>query len=95
MWRVSDLVVDPVCRTASRGGHSISLTRTEFDLLVMLLRHTGQVLSRRQLLEGVWGAEIHDPNAVEFQISVLRRKLEAHGPRLIHTVRSVGYVLRA
>jgi two-component system OmpR family response regulator len=77
-----------------REGQPVSLTATEFRLLVTLLRHPGQVLSKRQLLELVWGFDDYDANVVEVQVSALRRKLEVLGPRLIHTVRGVGYVAR-
>jgi DNA-binding response OmpR family regulator len=73
---------------------SIDLTRTEFDLLVQLGRHPDRVLSKTQLLASVWGFDSYDVNVVEVHISALRRKLEEHGPRIIHTVRGAGYRLR-
>lgn len=91
---VADLVVDELGRTATRAGTTLALTTTEFTVLVTLVRHRGMVLSKDQLLELVWGWEVEDPNVVERQISALRRKLEALGPRLIRTVRGAGYVLR-
>ncbi|HEX2027819.1 MAG TPA: response regulator transcription factor [Nitriliruptorales bacterium] len=93
-WQVGDLVVDEAARTAVRNGHVLDLTRTEFDLLVALGQHAGRVLSKTQLLATVWGFEEFDPNLVEVHISALRRKLEQHGPRLVQTVRGVGYTLR-
>ena len=66
----------------------------EFDLLVTLGRNAGRVLSKGQLLADVWGFADYDPNVVEVAMSALRRKLESHGPRLVHTLRGVGYVLR-
>jgi DNA-binding response OmpR family regulator len=90
----SDLCVDPRSRRVLRAGSEIELTRTEFDLLDILLRHQGQILSKQQLLAQVWGFDAFDPNVVEVHISALRRKLEVLGPRLVHTVRSVGYILR-
>jgi DNA-binding response OmpR family regulator len=93
-WQVGDLVVDDGARTVVRGGVPLELTRTEYDLLVMLVQHVGRVLSKTQLLTQVWGFDAYDPNLVEVHMSALRRKLEATGPRLIHTVRGAGYVLR-
>lgn len=91
---IADLEIDEDGRTASRNGSRLDLTRTEFDLLVALVSHRGRVLSKTQLLSQVWEFDEYDPNLVEVYISNLRRKLEAHGSRLIHTVRGVGYVLR-
>jgi DNA-binding response OmpR family regulator len=89
-----DLVVDDGSRTVSRSDVPIDLTRTEYDLLLALLRHPDQVLTRQQLLVQVWGFDAYDSNVVEVHLGALRRKLEANGPRIIHTVRGVGYVLR-
>jgi DNA-binding response OmpR family regulator len=94
-WQVGDLVVDEEAWTAVRGDRTLELTRTEFDLLVALGAKPGRVLSKTQLLSTVWGVEVYDPNLVEVHVSSLRRKLEAEGqPRLVHTVRGAGYVLR-
>jgi two-component system, OmpR family, response regulator len=93
-WQVGDVVVDEATRRVHRNGGTIDLTRTEFDLLVSLGRHPDRVLSKTQLLASVWGFESYDVNVVEVHISALRRKLEEHGPRLIHTVRGAGYRLR-
>lgn len=94
-WQVGDLVVDEEAWTAVRGDRTLELTRTEFDLLVALGAKPGRVLSKTQLLSTVWGMEVYDPNLVEVHVSSLRRKLEAEGqPRLVHTVRGAGYVLR-
>lgn len=93
--RLGDLVVDDASRSVRRADHEIDLTRTEYDLLSVLSRNPGQVLSKRQLLVHVWGLDAVDGNVVEVHMSALRRKLEAHGPRLLHTVRGVGFVLRA
>lgn len=90
----ADVMVDLDGHEVRRDGQTVSLTSTEFRLLVTLLRHPHQVLSKRQLLELVWGFDDYDANVVEVQISALRRKLEACGPRFIHTVRGVGYVVR-
>jgi two-component system OmpR family response regulator len=93
-WQVADLLVDDGARSVARGGVSIELTRTEYDLLAMLAQNVGAVLSKTQLLTKVWGFDAYDTNLVEVHMSALRRKLEATGPRLIHTVRGAGYVLR-
>ena len=92
----ADLVLDPDTRDVHRGGRGISLTRTEFSLLELLLANPRRVLSRAQILEQVWGYDFATTgNALEVYIGYLRRKTEAAGePRLIHTVRGVGYVLR-
>jgi two-component system response regulator MprA len=92
----ADLSLDPSTHEAWRGDMSLSLTVTEFNLLHLLLRHPRQVLERKQILDDVWGYDFegHD-NVLEIYISYLRKKLEAGGrPRLIQTVRGVGYVLR-
>jgi len=92
----SDLSLDPVTREVTRGARSISLTRTEFSLLEMLIHNPRRVLSRSRILEEVWGFDFPTSgNALEVYVGYLRRKTEAEGePRLIHTVRGVGYVLR-
>ena len=93
--QVGDIVIDDAGRTVSRAGVQLDLTRMEHDLLVMLAQHVGKVLSKTQLLSQVWGFDAYDINLVEVHMSALRRKLESQGPRLIHTVRGAGYVLRA
>jgi two-component system, OmpR family, response regulator len=93
--QVGDLVVDHETRVVVRAGRPLEMTRTEYELLTMLMLHTGKVLSKTQLLTQVWGFDAYDPNLVEVHMSALRRKLEAAGPRLIHTVRGAGYVMRA
>ncbi|MCA9710106.1 MAG: response regulator transcription factor [Myxococcales bacterium] len=92
----ADLTLDPVTREVTRGTRSISLTRTEFALLEMLIANPRRVLTRSRILEEVWGFDFPTSgNALEVYIGYLRRKTEAEGePRLIHTVRGVGYVLR-
>jgi DNA-binding response OmpR family regulator len=94
IWRFDDLVIDDGAHTVERDGAPVELTRTEYDLLAALARRPGQVFSKTQLLAQVWGFEAFDQNLVEVHVSALRRKLEAHGSRLIQTVRGVGYVLR-
>ena len=88
-----DLRLDPARRLASRGGAELDLTRREFDLLEAFMRHPGLVLSRHQLLEQVWGYDWEaDGNVVDVFVGYLRRKLGE--PRVIQTVRGVGFVLR-
>ncbi len=93
---VSDLTLDPAARTVERGERTVELTRREFELLEVFARNPGIVLSRERLLELVWGYDWPaDGNVVDVFVSYLRRKLEAGGePRLIQTVRGVGFVLR-
>lgn len=93
-WVVQDLVVDESTFHAERGGVAIALTATEFRLLNVFLRNRSRTLSKRQLLALAWDSSDYDPNVVERHVSALRRKLEAHGPRLIHTVHGFGYTLR-
>jgi two-component system response regulator MprA len=92
----ADLCLEPDTRDVRRGDRPISLTRTEFSLLELLLTNPRRVLTRAQILEQVWGYDFPTTgNALEVYIGYLRRKTEAEGePRLIHTVRGVGYVLR-
>lgn len=94
--RAHGLVIDPAARTAEREGRPLELTRREFELLEVLTRNAGLVLTRDQLLERVWGYDFDvRTDAVDTFVSYLRRKLEAGGrPRLVHTVRGVGFVLR-
>jgi len=94
--RVGDLRIDPARRQVARAGRDIELTRREFELLDEPGRHAGMVLSRPQLLQSVWGYDFEvDGNVVDVFVGYLRRKLEADDePRMIHTVRGVGFVLR-
>ena len=91
-----DLTMNPQTRDVRRGDRSISLTRTEFALLQLLMQNPRVVLARQTILEEVWGYDFPTSgNALEVYIGYLRRKTEAGGEaRLIHTVRGVGYVLR-
>jgi two-component system, OmpR family, response regulator MprA len=94
--RVADLMLNPDTHEVSRGDRKIELTQREFELLEYLMRNERLVISRQKLLDEVWG---YDPfsitNTIEVFVSNLRRKLEAGGePRLLHTVRGAGYVLR-
>ena len=94
--RFADVVLDPSAFEARRGDRSISLTRMEFRLLELLMEHPRQVLPRAVILDRVWGYDFGETsNSLEVYVGYLRRKLEAEGgPRLIHTIRGVGYVLR-
>ena len=92
----ADLTLDPVTREARRGERPFSLTRIEFDLLELFLRHPRQVLTRELILDRVWGYTFDSgTNSLAVYVGYLRRKTEEGGePRLIHTARGVGYVLR-
>ncbi|MFL5800549.1 MAG: response regulator transcription factor [Roseiflexaceae bacterium] len=92
----ADLSLDPLTREARRGGRSFSLSPKEFDLLAYLLRHPRQVLQRERILQDVWGYDFGgNGNVLEVYVGYLRAKTETSGePRLIQTVRGVGYVLR-
>jgi two-component system response regulator MprA len=96
MLSFADLTLDPGTREVRRGGREISLTRTEFALLELFLSYPKHVLTRGRILEEVWGYDFPTSgNALEVYVGYLRRKTEAEAePRLIHTVRGVGYVLR-
>jgi len=91
-----DLTLDPSSRQARRGDRPFTLTRIEFDLLELLLRHPRQVLTRELILDRVWGYTFDSgTNSLAVYVGYLRRKTEESGePRLIHTARGVGYVLR-
>ncbi|MFP8885638.1 response regulator transcription factor [Streptomyces mangrovi] len=90
------LRMDLTTREVTRGGRPVELTRTEFTLLEMFMAHPRQVLTREQILKAVWGFDFEpSSNSLDVYVMYLRRKTEAGGePRLVHTVRGVGYVLR-
>jgi two-component system, OmpR family, response regulator MprA len=92
----ADLRLDPVTREVWRATRRVDLTAKEFDLLRYLLRHPRQVLTRDQILQEVWGYDFGgEDNVLEVYVGYLRKKTEAAGePRLIQTVRGVGYALR-
>ncbi len=92
-WECGDLVVDEATRSVTRAGTPIALTATEFKLLATLTRNRTRIVPKAQLLSQVWGYEADD-HVLDVHMSSLRRKLEAHGPRMIHTLRGAGYVLR-
>jgi two-component system, OmpR family, response regulator len=90
-----DLILDGERHEASRAGELLELTPTEFRLLQYLLLNSERVVSKTQILDRVWESDFErDENVVETFVSTLRRKIELHGPRLIQTVRGVGYRLR-
>ena len=91
----ADLVIDEDAHEARRGGEPMELTPTEFKLLRYLMINAGRVLSKAQILDHVWDYSFSgDSNVVESCVSYVRRKVDDGGPRLIHTIRGMGYVLR-
>jgi two-component system response regulator MprA len=94
--RYADLVLDPVAHEVRRGDRVIELSKTEFSLLELFMKHPRQVLSRSAIFEHVWGYDFGPTsNALGVYMGYLRRKTEEGGePRLLHTIRGVGYVLR-
>ena len=95
--RFADLVIDRDAMTCRRGARDIPLSRTEYQLLELLLANQGKVLSRDVIFDKVWGYDFGpESNSLDVYVGYLRRKLEADGEsRIIHTVRGVGYVMRA
>jgi len=95
-YRHADLTIDPATREVRRGERTIELTAREYDLLEFLTRHARQVFSRETIFERVWGSDfMGESNVIDVVVMRLREKLEASGePRLIQTVRGVGYTLR-
>jgi two-component system OmpR family response regulator len=93
--RCADLVLDDDAHRVTRAGDEVNLSPTEFNLLHFLVANQGRVLSKAQILDHVWQYDFGgDGGVVETYIGYLRRKLDSTGPRLIHTIRGVGYVLR-
>ena len=94
--RFGDLVIDRDAMTCRRGEREIQLSRTEYQLLELLMANQGKVLSRDVIFDKVWGYDFGpESNSLDVYVGYLRRKLEADGePRIIHTVRAVGYVMR-
>jgi len=94
--RVGDLTLDPLRRQARRGARALELTKTEFDLLELLMHNVGIVLPRDEIYERIWGYDFETSSkSLDVYISYLRRKTEEDGEaRLIHTVRGVGYTVR-
>jgi two-component system OmpR family response regulator len=96
LLQVGDLVLDPATREVRRQGRSIELTATEFELLRLLMLNSGRVVSKSEILEGVWGQGFAvQGHIVELYISYLRRKVDVGFAPMIRTVRGVGYLLRA
>ena len=93
--RCADLTMDDVAHHVTRGGEEIALSPTEYNLLRYLMTNKGRVLSKSQILDHVWQYDFGgDGGVVETYIGYLRKKIDQTEPRLIHTVRSVGYCLR-
>jgi heavy metal response regulator len=95
--QVGDLILDPARRTVARGGEKIDLTPREFALLDYFMRHPGRVLTRTMIAEHVWDYSFDtSTNVIDVYVNYLRRKIDAdREPKLLHTVRGVGYVLKA
>jgi two-component system OmpR family response regulator len=94
-WRVADLRMDDASHAVHRGEQPISLTRTEYLLLRLLLSNAGQVVSRDEIVRSIWGApDTIERNGVDVHIKSLRAKVDQHGEKLIETVRGFGYRLR-
>ncbi len=96
VYAIDDLHLEPATRLVRRGDREITLTRTEFSLLELLLANAGQVLPRELIMDRIWGYDFEtSSNSLDVYIGYLRRKTEAEGePRIIQTVRGVGYVAR-
>lgn len=96
VWRFADLTLNVTTREVTRGSRKIELTAKEFDLLHLFMRHPRQVLTRELIYDRIWGYDFDgESNILEVYIRYLRNKLEQNGePRLIQTVRGVGYALR-
>ena len=94
VFTVGDMVLNSATREARRGDHTIELTKTEFDLLELLMQNAGVVLNRSVIYDRIWGYDFEtSSNSLDVYIGYLRRKTEVDNlPRLIHTVRGVGYV---
>jgi DNA-binding response OmpR family regulator len=93
--RVDDLVLDPATRDVYRGDTRLSLTRTEYGLLECLMYRLGKVVPRHRLIESVWGIDRDvEDNTLDVFMHILRKKVDANGPKLIRTVRGVGYTIR-
>ena len=93
--RFEDLEMDIDRHQVQRNGHQIDLTPTEYNLLRLFMENPNRVLSKQVIVQRVWDhAYAGDPSIVESYMSYLRRKVDAHGPGLLHTVRGVGYVLK-
>ncbi len=96
MLRVADLSLDPATHEVRRSGATVSLSRTEFVMLELLMRNPGRVITRDRFIEAVWGHERDvQSNTLDVFIRQLRAKIEPHcSPKLLHTIRGIGYTLR-
>ena len=93
--KIADLKLDPASHVVTRAGKSISLTPREYALLELLLRNSGRVVSRDAIMESVWGFDSDVTiNSVEVFMRLLRLKIDTHEPKLIHTIRGFGYVIK-
>ncbi|MEU0093084.1 response regulator transcription factor [Kribbella sp. NPDC006257] len=92
---IGDLLIDIEANSVTRAGQPIDLTATELKLLTFLAGRRDKVVGKAQILAAVWGYDDYAANLVEVHVSALRRKLESTGPRLLHTIRGSGYILRA
>jgi DNA-binding response OmpR family regulator len=93
---VADVKLDPASWEVTRGGQQVNLTPREYSLLELLMRNPGRVIGRETILESVWGygCDVNE-NTLEAFVRLLRLKIDIQAPKLIHTVRGVGYVMRA
>ena len=95
LLRVADVTLDSAVRGASRAGEALNLTPREYALLELLMRNTGRAISRQTILQSVWGFESEvNENTLEVFVRLLRAKVDSHEPKLIHTVRGFGYLMR-
>ena len=92
--QLGDVMLDVEAGVAARAGHPLMLTATELRLLAFLAEQRGRIVNATQILIGVWGYDAYDSNLVQVHVSSVRRKLERHGPRILHTVRGIGYRLQ-
>ena len=95
LLRVADVTLDTALHSASRAGAPLNLTPREYALLELLMRNTGRAISRQTILQSVWGFESEvNENTLEVFVRLLRAKVDSHEPKLIHTVRGFGYLMR-
>ncbi|HZO74219.1 MAG TPA: response regulator transcription factor [Ktedonobacteraceae bacterium] len=92
--RFADIELDRQTHSVYCGSHMLTLTPTEYKLLALFLQNPSFVLERDHIMEQIWGVAAVELNTVDVHVGGLRKKLEAKGARLIHTIRGVGYVLK-
>jgi DNA-binding response OmpR family regulator len=93
--QIADLKLDPATREVTRNGVAINLTPREYALLELLLQNTGRVVTRQSILEAVWGFNTDvSENTLEAFVRLLRMKIDAQAPKLIYTVRGIGYCIK-